>query len=444
MDAICWIATIIVGVFTGFFIMGQIVLTNHVTFKYLKAFKQVPSSKYPQFDVIYQKGVRTKIINCFICYGIDSVLFAIMKKVGHSEQLIVLAVTTVLACLILIANKNDNDCMEDLSRAYGKEFSALETPEEAFYRNSNAKFTKNRYVVAVVLFLILPIVEALVLSQGYTIGPADAVFLFYPFCTFVHHWKDMFLKAGEAPTGYDANQPSASDELNVETFDYSVSQGEIEPTVIYSERDEVPQTQEAVEKKDYYNEKNVINAMWNTEGAFRNTSESIAEKIKDDKRIDISYAEVTRVLIDLQTVMERVPFEKYQQIYKLYEDLQRCDSPINVDIAGYSKMCQDVMQSFDSIEPFEIYGRGGDIEMSALESYLQKKRQENPKPETVKAVDIKESKELAEDAADEAVPIRNKADDDLGLIEKLSELHKKGILTDEEFSKKKADILGRL
>ena len=82
--------------------------------------------------------------------------------------------------------------------------------------------------------------------------------------------------------------------------------------------------------------------------------------------------------------------------------------------------------------------------MSALESYLQKKRQENPKPETVKAVDIKESKELAEDAADEAVPIRNKADDDLGLIEKLSELHKKGILTDEEFSKKKADILGRL
>ena len=143
-------------------------------------------------------------------------------------------------------------------------------------------------------------------------------------------------------------------------------------------------------------------------------------------------------------IMAILFLEKFRQIYELYEDLQRCDSLVNVDAAGYSKMCQDVMQSFDGIEPFEIYGRGGDIEMYALESYLQKKRQENPKPETVKTVDIKESKELAEDAADEAVPIRNKADDDLGLIEKLSELHKKGILTDEEFSKKKADILGRL
>jgi hypothetical protein len=65
-------------------------------------------------------------------------------------------------------------------------------------------------------------------------------------------------------------------------------------------------------------------------------------------------------------------------------------------------------------------------------------------PESVKPVETKELKREKASLTEVKPSTSNQTEDIIGLIKKLAELNSAGILTDEEFSEKKAELLRRI
>ena len=61
-----------------------------------------------------------------------------------------------------------------------------------------------------------------------------------------------------------------------------------------------------------------------------------------------------------------------------------------------------------------------------------------------KLQEMMKNKNQAESPAKPSAPETSKADGQIELLEKLAKLHEQGILTDEEFKQKKADLLAKM
>ena len=100
-------------------------------------------------------------------------------------------------------------------------------------------------------------------------------------------------------------------------------------------------------------------------------------KIKQGGKGLLSIAQVTNLIINLSDAKAKLSNEEFDQIYKLFNELQKCKTKIEMDKEEYYNTSVDIIKKFDKIAPYEKYGGGNELEYSFLMDEIHKKTDNN-------------------------------------------------------------------
>lgn len=217
---------------------------------------------------------------------------------------------------------------------------------------------------------------------------------------------------------------------------------------------------------------------------FHTDIEAVKREIKNVKngnRGFLSYAQIAEIIINMDDMRKNLPPDKIQAVHAYYTKLQNNNQIYEMSKMGYAHCCLEIINGFEAIvapsykdyckiirdEMISIINSEGhnkseakkDLVTSSTE-FLQPKQPYMVKPiETENKngylkivspaatnVSVAEKKDPIKTvkSSDGSMVKDNSIEVQFHLLEKLSELHNKGILTDEEYSSKKREILDRL
>lgn len=93
---------------------------------------------------------------------------------------------------------------------------------------------------------------------------------------------------------------------------------------------------------------------------------SSVQKIKNGGMAKLSISQITGLLINLPDAKKNLPVNKFNQIYKLFNDLRTCNTKIEMNREVYLQQAIDIIKRFDAIAPYEKYSGGNETEFSFL------------------------------------------------------------------------------
>lgn len=91
-----------------------------------------------------------------------------------------------------------------------------------------------------------------------------------------------------------------------------------------------------------------------------------ARRIKSGGTEKLSIAQITNLIINIPDSQKNLSKEKFEEVYNLYHELQKCKTKLPLDYQGYLKTAIDIIRRFDKIAPYERYSGGNELEFSFL------------------------------------------------------------------------------
>ena len=107
-------------------------------------------------------------------------------------------------------------------------------------------------------------------------------------------------------------------------------------------------------------------------------------KIKKGGKGNLSIAQITNLIINLPDAKAKLSSEEFNQIYNLFNELQKCNTKMELDKEEYYNTAADIITKFDKIAPYEKYGGGNELEYSFMMDEIH--RNEEKKIEKVKEI----------------------------------------------------------
>lgn len=133
-------------------------------------------------------------------------------------------------------------------------------------------------------------------------------------------------------------------------------------------------------------------------------------KIKKGGKGILSIAQITNLIINLPDAKTRLTNEEFNQVYNLFNELQKCNTKIELDKEGYYNTAVDIITKFDKIAPYEKYGGGNELEYSFLMDEIHRNKNTRDIREQIKDTLLPEEIEYANVIADSSKGMITKED----------------------------------
>ena len=99
------------------------------------------------------------------------------------------------------------------------------------------------------------------------------------------------------------------------------------------------------------------------------------QTIKNGGTADLSLAQITFCIVNLQDAEQKLSRSKFKKVYSLFLQYQQKNTKTSYTLASYTETATLIIRTFDAIAPYELYSGGDPQECSAL---LAEIRQDNP------------------------------------------------------------------
>lgn len=99
------------------------------------------------------------------------------------------------------------------------------------------------------------------------------------------------------------------------------------------------------------------------------------QNIKKGNKEKLSISQITGLITNMMDANKNLNEKEYNQVYKLYEKLRKCNTKMEMDLNGYYETCVDIIKQFDSIAPYEKYSGGNEVEFSFLMGNIRKQKE---------------------------------------------------------------------
>ena len=90
------------------------------------------------------------------------------------------------------------------------------------------------------------------------------------------------------------------------------------------------------------------------------------QKIKKGGKAYLSISQITGLIVNMTDAKNVLDDETFNKVYKLFQELRKCNTKLELDFKGYCNTAIDIIKRFDSITPYEKISGGNEIEMSFL------------------------------------------------------------------------------
>ena len=85
------------------------------------------------------------------------------------------------------------------------------------------------------------------------------------------------------------------------------------------------------------------------------------QKLKDGGKEKLSISQIAGLITNMYDASKNLDSDTYKKVYKLFTDLRKCNTKIEMDLEGYYKTAVDIIKRFDAIAPYEKYS--GDVDL---------------------------------------------------------------------------------
>lgn len=133
-------------------------------------------------------------------------------------------------------------------------------------------------------------------------------------------------------------------------------------------------------------------------------------KIKKGGKGNLSIAQITNLIINLPYAKAKLSSEEFNQVYNLFNELQKCNTKMELDKDGYYNAAADIILKFDKIAPYEKYGGGNELEYSFLMDEIHKNTNSIDVRKQVEDIILPEELEYANVIADSSNGIVTRVD----------------------------------
>ena len=100
-------------------------------------------------------------------------------------------------------------------------------------------------------------------------------------------------------------------------------------------------------------------------------------KIRNGGKGNLSIAQITNLIINLPDAKNKLSNDEYNQVYSLFNDLQKCNTKMEMGKEEYYNTAVDIIRKFDKIAPYEKYSGGNELEFSFLMDKIHNNDKEN-------------------------------------------------------------------
>ena len=97
-------------------------------------------------------------------------------------------------------------------------------------------------------------------------------------------------------------------------------------------------------------------------------------KIKKGGKGKLSIAQITNLIINLPDAKNKLTNEEFNKVYNLFNEMQKCNTKMELDKNGYYNTATDIITKFDKIAPYEKFGGGNELEYSFLMDEIHKNK----------------------------------------------------------------------
>lgn len=88
------------------------------------------------------------------------------------------------------------------------------------------------------------------------------------------------------------------------------------------------------------------------------------QKIKNGKIGNLSISQITALITNMKDAKNNLTAEEFNQVYKLFLELRKCNTKLKMNIDSYCKTAIDIIKKFDEIAPYQKYSGGNELEFS--------------------------------------------------------------------------------
>lgn len=91
---------------------------------------------------------------------------------------------------------------------------------------------------------------------------------------------------------------------------------------------------------------------------------SNVQKIKNGKTAKLSMSQITGLITNMTDARNNLNREDFQKVYKLFLELRKCTTKLELNYENYIEVAIDIIKKFDKIAPYEKYSGGNELEFS--------------------------------------------------------------------------------
>ena len=91
---------------------------------------------------------------------------------------------------------------------------------------------------------------------------------------------------------------------------------------------------------------------------------SNVQKIKNGKTAKLSMSQITGLITNMTDARNNLNREDFQKVYKLFLELRKWTTKLELNYENYIEIAIDVIKKFDKIAPYEKYSGGNELEFS--------------------------------------------------------------------------------
>jgi len=105
---------------------------------------------------------------------------------------------------------------------------------------------------------------------------------------------------------------------------------------------------------------------------------SDVQKIKNGRKAKLSKSQIVNLIINLQDAKKNLSAEDFKSVFEKFKQYRKETTKTEMGISDYLDTCFDLIDSFETIAPFELYN-GGDSSMIRKESPEKKQKRKTLK-----------------------------------------------------------------
>ncbi len=88
------------------------------------------------------------------------------------------------------------------------------------------------------------------------------------------------------------------------------------------------------------------------------------QKIKKGQIGHLSISQIIGLIVNMFDAKNKLNDEDFKKVYKLFNDLRKCNTKLEMNYDGYCKNAVDIIKKFDALAPYEKYSGGNELEFS--------------------------------------------------------------------------------